>query len=668
MASSVEFDPATSLPKRIEHFAILELLGQGAMGFVFRARDEKFQIDVALKMVKPELATEASARERFLREARAAAALSHHDQIVPVKWVNDVELSDGRHLLYLVMPLLEGETLQDRLRRGPLSFDEQLQIARHVAKGLVAAHRADLIHRDIKPANIWLESHEDGVRAKILDFGLARSKADPQMTTTGATMGTPAYMAPEQWDSSNVDHRADLWSFGVVLYQMATGRMPFVADTPFGLMAKVQSDSPETVRSLNPSIPKEYAQLISQLLTKKLGQRTRSASQVVDSLKAMIAISSTPMSETELFIPARKRRGRRLLIGSLLMALMLSVAVLVGISNRPAKGPTSTEIASRNEPVPMKEEPKNEEQRGVPPKRPALLSGDVTRAQIDTSRAEWANFYGVPLTYYEDLGNGVNLEMVFIPPGTYWMGSPEGEADRSTDEMQHEVTISEGFYIGKYEVTQEQYEALMGSTPSYFRKGDTGESKVKDLDTSRFPVESANWQDAQDFLIKLTKRSETNKTKRMYRLPREGEWEYICRGGQFSKTSLPFHFESGPQKTLSSTEANFDGNLPYGGAAKGPNLERTSKVETYKPNRFGIFGMHDNVCEWCEDWYDEKYYATSPLKDPTGPATGVGRVLRGGRWSHYGRHCRASYRDRGDPTTRYESIGFRVFAPVPSVK
>jgi len=195
----VEFDPATSLPKRIEHFAIIELLGQGAMGFVFRARDEKFQIDVALKMVKPELATEATARERFLREARAAAALSHHDHIVPVRWVNDVELSDGRHLLYLVMPLLQGETLQERLRRGPISFAEQLQIAQHIAKGLAAAHRADLIHRDIKPANIWLESHEDGVRAKILDFGLARSKADAQMTTTGATMGTPAYMAPEQW-------------------------------------------------------------------------------------------------------------------------------------------------------------------------------------------------------------------------------------------------------------------------------------------------------------------------------------------------------------------------------------------------------------------------------------------------------------------------------------
>ena len=154
----------------------------------------------------------------------------------------------------------------------------------------------------------------------------------------------------------------------------------------------------------------------------------------------------------------------------------------------------------------------------------------------------------------------------------------------------------------------------------------------------------------------------------MYRLPREGEWEYICRGGQFSKTSLPFHFESGPQKSLSSTEANFNGNYPYGGAAKGPYLERTSKVETYKPNRFGIFGMHDNVCEWCEDWYDKDYYANSPKVDPPGPGNGVSRVLRGGSWFNNGWYCRASDRSRFDPTTRFQSIGFRVFAPVLSGK
>jgi len=277
--------------------------------------------------------------------------------------------------------------------------------------------------------------------------------------------------------------------------------------------------------------------------------------------------------------------------------------------------------------------------------RPALLSGNPTKAQIDASRQPWANYYGVPLESTEDLGNGVKLEMVFIPPGTFQMGSPKNEEGREDDEKQHEVTISDGLYIGKYEVTQEQYEALMGTNPSWFQAGKNGGDKVKGMVTKQFPVESVSWNDTQKLIEKLKEKSGN---KRMYRLPTESEWEYICRGGPASE-SLPFHFQNGPQKTLSSTEANVD-----------HKLGRTAKVGTYMPNRFGVYDMHGNVYEWCEDWYAKDFPANSVLKDPKGPEEGAFRVIRGGSWRNVARFCRSAYRDWIAPSNTHFIIGFRL--------
>jgi len=244
MNETVEFNLATGVPRRIGHFTILEELGAGAMGSVYRAKDNSLGNIGALKVIKPELAKEPSARERFLREARSAAALRDHDHIVPVYSVNEIALEDGRFLLYLVMPLLKGETLQDRIAKAngePLPLNEQLLIARQIAEGLAAAFDVGLVHRDIKPGNIWLEARKDGsTRVKILDFGLARTASDSQLTSTGATFGTPAYMAPEQGSSSDVDHHADLWSLGVILFQMGTGQLPFEGTRPLKVMINAQ--------------------------------------------------------------------------------------------------------------------------------------------------------------------------------------------------------------------------------------------------------------------------------------------------------------------------------------------------------------------------------------------------------------------------------------------
>lgn len=254
--------------------------------------------------------------------------------------------------------------------------------------------------------------------------------------------------------------------------------------------------------------------------------------------------------------------------------------------------------------------------------------------------------------------NSIGMKLVRILAGTFKMGSPKDEEKRGSDEDRHEVEITKEFWLGVYEVTQGEYQRVMGKNPSYFSADGGGKGRVKGLDTSRFPVECVTWQDAQAFCDKLSALAEERKMGRKYRLPSEAEWEYACRGGASSYQI--FHFGN----SLSSTQANFDGNYPYGGADKGAYLERTCKVGSYKPNAFGLYDMYGNVWEWCSDWYGVDYYGKSPRRDPLGPSEGSSRVLRGGSWYNFGRFCRSAYRNRNTPGYRILNCGFRVAAEV----
>jgi formylglycine-generating enzyme required for sulfatase activity len=244
------------------------------------------------------------------------------------------------------------------------------------------------------------------------------------------------------------------------------------------------------------------------------------------------------------------------------------------------------------------------------------------------------------------------MKLVRIPPGTFRMGSPRDEQGRSDDEGQHEVEITHPFYMGVHEVTQEQYEKVMGTNPSYFSPTGGGKDRVRDVDTSRFPVESVSWEDAGAFCAKLSAVPEEKQAGRVYRLPTEAEWEYACREG--GRVSGPFHFGS----SLCSTQANFDGNHPYGGADRGPNLERPAPVGSYQANAFGLYDLHGNVWEWCADWYG--WYNPKDRRDPQGPASGTIRVPRGGSWYNSGRNCRAARRARFPPGVGFAHTGFRV--------
>ncbi|MBI3411044.1 MAG: DUF1080 domain-containing protein [Planctomycetes bacterium] len=290
---------------RLGAYRVLKVLGSGGMGVVFKAEDPQLKRMVALKAMRPALAASASAGERFIREARATAAIKH-DNIVTIHQVDQ-----DRGVPFIAMEFLEGEPLEDRLGRdGKLTIPEAIRVGKEIARGLAAAHKRDLIHRDIKPANIWLEA-ETG-RVKIVDFGLARAAGqESNLTQQGAIIGTPAYMAPEQASGNPVDHKVDLFSLGCVLYLACTGQRPFKGNDTVSTLVAVATETPPAPRQISKQVPKGLSDLIMRLLEKKPGNRPASAQTVVDALHDVETgptIPDPPLRATvTLPLPSKKR-------------------------------------------------------------------------------------------------------------------------------------------------------------------------------------------------------------------------------------------------------------------------------------------------------------------------------------------------------------------------
>jgi serine/threonine protein kinase len=306
---------------RLDHYEVLEVVGRGGMGVVFRARDSKLQRIVAIKVLAPQLAANATARKRFVREAQAAAAV-RDDHVVDIHAVSD----DGK-LPYLVMEFIAGITLAERVRQsGPLEVKEILRIGMQAARGLAAAHAQGLIHRDVTPGNILLEN---GVqRVKITDFGLARASAgDAGLTQSGVIAGTPLYMSPEQARGEPLDQRSDLFSLGSVLYTLCTGSPAFQAGNMLGVMKRVCEEAPRPIREINPDIPESLAAIVTRLLAKASAERFQSAAEVADLLGQHLARLQQPGLPPS----APPRRRRRLAMAVVLVAvaiILLPVAIL----------------------------------------------------------------------------------------------------------------------------------------------------------------------------------------------------------------------------------------------------------------------------------------------------------------------------------------------------
>lgn len=332
---------------RLGPYRIRRLLGQGGMGAVFEAVDPALGRPAAVKIMLPSLATDPTARTRFLREARAAAAVEH-ENIVPIYHVGE----DGG-VPFLAMPLLPGRSLETRLAAEPtLPAAEVAEIGRQIARGLAAAHSKELVHRDIKPSNVWLEEDSNGsfLRVRLLDFGLARAAdQDDRITISGHLVGTPAYMAPEQARGCDPDPRADLFSLGVILYEAATGRRPFVGPTAIAVLSAVAVDTPPSPSAVNRQLPARLSALIERLLAKDPSSRPGSALEVATALEAILSAQSGE-------IPTPRHRR-----ASLVVVLLCVVAVMASLfgwphdSGIPSAPSARVEAASGQSPTTSRE-------------------------------------------------------------------------------------------------------------------------------------------------------------------------------------------------------------------------------------------------------------------------------------------------------------------------
>jgi formylglycine-generating enzyme required for sulfatase activity/serine/threonine protein kinase len=780
-----------ALPEQFGQYRILEKLGEGGMGAVYRAHDAKLDRPVALKVPHLLPGKGREVLQRFLREARLAAKL-RHPNICPIHEVGQIDGID-----YLAMAFIPGKSLAELISPDrPMAPAKVAALVRTLALALHEAHKAGVIHRDLKPSNIMIDERQEPV---IMDFGLAYSLQgdDPLRTQSGAVLGTPAYMAPEQAsaDRQALGPRCDVYSLGVILYQLLTGRLPFTGPL-MAVLGQVLTQPPPPPSAVRTAVDPGLEQICLRAMAKKPENRFASMQEFADALThwrrsgsrsllppvpaAPAPDLATPETRTpqpalltplaqERRPPGRKKTSRPLprLLGWVLAAVVVAVALVLGIValvGGDRKPPSKGAIAQNSAPLPPKptqparrdpspelvkaraeaeaagerikdldrgqgfaarldaldvarkaalelkdeaeaikawqkcaqdasalreQDDKRRQARAVRDRanqarqqaektdaaarapadwkeaerkadqaQQAFEAGDMVGAQRSWAAARLAydkarQAAAVVVPVEKEIENSIGMQLVRIPEGNFWMGAAAGEKGASSDEKpRRKVEILRDFYLGKFEVTQAQYQKVMGKNPSWFSADGGGKDKVWRMGTKDFPVENISWHDAKEFCKKLSELQEEKAKGRKYDLPTEAEWEYACRAG----TQTPFHFGS----QLNGKEANCDGTNPYGTTANGPYLQRTCKVGSYPANAFGLCDMHGNVWEWCRDRYGKDYYRSGHNIDPEGPENGAYWVLRGGSWDDSAMHCRAAYRDRTDPALPNRRVGFRV--------
>jgi formylglycine-generating enzyme required for sulfatase activity len=605
------------LPQQFGRYRILKKLGAGGMGAVYLAEDGKLGRCVALKVPHLSASDGQAIIDRFYREARIAAAVDH-PHICPV---HDVGEHEGVH--FLVMPFIDGKPLSHLVNADhPWLPEQAAALVRKLALAVEVMHQRGLIHRDLKPANVMIRPNGEPV---LMDFGLARAHdaKGQTMTPFGERLGTPAYMAPELvLGQKDIGPATDIYSLGIMLYELLTGKLPFVGSLA-EIYGQILHATPLRPSAHRPGLDAGLDAICLKAMAKEPGKRFASTTQMAallggtePTILPRMERVTCPQCGKRLKVPPDLKRRR---VRCPCCSFSWSVAV------RSADTPPSTRV----EPTPS----------------------EPTRQPIRDTMSLLASLAG-------EFTNSIGLKLVLIPPGVFLMGSPKEEAGcLDAEEPQHEVEITRPFHIGVYQVSQEEYQRVMGQNPSWFAASGGGADKVTKSESRLHAVESVSWEDAVAFCQRLSRLEEEVEKERVYRLPTEAEWEYACRGGM--STSTPFSFGA----SLSSRQANFNGNYPYN-APEGRYLERTAPVGSYVANSFGLFDMHGNVWEWCADWFSETYYSQSPRQDPQGERMGTMRVLRGGSWKNKGHTCRSASRIRNVPGTRHNSYGFRVVCDV----
>ncbi len=442
----------------LDQYVLVDLLGQGGMGAVYKARQTRMDRTVALKVIRKECLDSASALDRFRREAKTAARLSHPN-VVTVFDSNEVKGTQ-----FLVMEFIEGADLHGLVQKhGRLPVQQSCEYIRQAALGLQHAHEQGLVHRDIKPHNLMVT--RQGV-VKMMDLGLARAvhhtDASTDLTGTGVVMGTPNYMAPEQsLDARNVDIRADVYSLGCTLYHLLAGEPPFAGMVLAGVLAAHQMMEPKPLASFRPDLPPGLLDVVRRMMAKKPGDRYATPAAVAQAL-APFAAGTAATAVTTPPLP-----------------LVLEAVPIVEPEER----------------RPRERKGRSRERKAPRPQRLPRFRFVLLALLLSAGILGWYYWQDIPfrgivqslLPGKQAVTNSVGMKFVRIPAGKFLMGSPESDRDRGQDEELHEVAITRPFWMGVYEVTQEQYEKVTKENPSRFK------------DSKDQPVENVSWQEAMEF-------------------------------------------------------------------------------------------------------------------------------------------------------------------------
>lgn len=610
--------PAMTSGTVFGNYELLELIGQGGMGQVYKACHRRMKRTVAVKFLPQHLFATAELRSRFDREIETAARLSHTNVVTAF----DAGEVEGQP--FLVMEHVNGVDLARHVQRlGPMPIGQALQCIVQAARALAYAHAHGIVHRDIKPANLLLDAQGT---VKVSDLGLARLLARSESRDQGGLsrhsgiMGTAAYMAPEQaLDARTADCRADIYSLGCTLFYLLRGNPPFAGKTTLETIYAHRDQPVPTLRVTRPDCPPALDALIGKMLAKRPEDRFASMTEVIEALAPLVADATDTERDSVQTHPDTTRISSATLRKSAwlqrwwiaaipLTAAAVVLAILNPFEAEPSgDGPTLGASGSAAKPL---------TETSTPIKK--LMSGPLVNP-------------GLPGSHGVEKPQPPLVEMVLIEAGDFMMGASDTDDMAEKDEKpQHKVTISTPFFLGKFEVTQRQFQDVMGTNPSAFRADGRFKNKMAGVDTSSHPVECATWFDAIKFCNRLSEMHsidpyyliENGKVKVKggtgYRLPTEAEWEYSCRGGTTTIWSFG-NDHSGKLKQHAWFAQNSDG--------------KTYPVGQLKPNPFGLYDMHGNVPEWCWDFYDAEYYRKGgKVFDPAGPATGDDRVYRGGGW------------------------------------
>ncbi|MEX0321475.1 MAG: bifunctional serine/threonine-protein kinase/formylglycine-generating enzyme family protein [Puniceicoccaceae bacterium] len=667
----------------IDRYRIIRLLGRGGMGEVYEVEHLDLGTRHALKLIHPDILSRGESQERFRREARVMAQLVHPN----IVHVDDFSPSSTSGHAWLRMELVDGISLADRMKaaKGAMPEEEVLKVLKQILIGLAYAHYQGVVHRDLKPGNILAGSDR---KIKITDFGLVRlageewmqsqvqltvarsmtigsaptqlgedDQSSSQGTSTQALLGTFEYMSPEQKAGQVADARSDLYSVGLMAFRMLTSESTVGMELPSQLVDGIDPAWDDWVRKAIASRPERRFQSAGEML-EALPESDGSLNLAVSELSETAgneedsAEDPPPVNEivedesTEEFEPqvestrdytpppeaspepAVKPVEPSLSSKSFMWFVVIGLALAGGIwgiiSWQQSQKPQRQTSINRS-PTVAPSQPKTQPVQ-KPVSKPALVSSNsrVTSQPGPAEGSDWV----------VELPDGESVELKWIKSGSFTMGSPSNEKDRDSDEKQHSVRLSRGYWLGKYEVTQGDWEALMGNNPSRFKSSG-----------KQAPVESVSWDDAMEFCRKLTERERAAgrlPEGMWYTLPTEAQWEYACRAG----TATRFY------------TGNNDSDLDKAGWYDSNSGSKTHPVGQKQPNTWGLYDMHGNVWEWCLDWKDD--YPAGTVTDPTGPSSGARRVLRGGGWDGDARLCRSAFRYRDSPGDSGYYLGFRL--------